>query len=123
MATKAVTDGLRWLTPPIDYVFFTCTECSFHNLSWYCTDNVAHRVRLWFINYMKSLGDVVVEAPGTEIVYHKSVQEALEAAVKCTTCRAKVMNQFSDFVSNRLQAKITEVIEKVRSSSKFHDHC
>ncbi|KAJ7142751.1 hypothetical protein C8R44DRAFT_603585, partial [Mycena epipterygia] len=74
IAAKGVTESLRWVPVPNDYIWFSCTNCTRHSLSWYLLDGVAHLVRSWLIEYLKAVGELVMESPGTDIRPHKNCQ-------------------------------------------------
>ncbi|KAJ7618357.1 hypothetical protein DFH06DRAFT_1342633 [Mycena polygramma] len=88
-----VTQVLRWIPAQNEFVWFTCTSCVGETLNWYLSDGVGHPVRKWFIEYVKALGDVLVQTPGIDPRQHKTMLDALAAASKCTFCRGKVFDQ------------------------------
>ncbi|KAJ7458247.1 hypothetical protein FB451DRAFT_1097839 [Mycena latifolia] len=115
-AAKRVTAVLRWVPGPAEYVWFTCNNCTPHPLSWYLADGTAHRVRLWFIDCLKSLGDPVGEAPGIDIRHHESIYAALKIASQCNVCRPKIFQQLPDWIAAHLRSQITQAIEQVELS-------
>ncbi|KAJ7216438.1 hypothetical protein GGX14DRAFT_441517 [Mycena pura] len=112
VAAKYQTQSLRHVPYPNEYVRFRCTSCASDSLNWYLSDGEAYPVRLWFIEYLKSMGEILARTPGIDIHTHKSVYEALKKATKCATCKGMVFDQFSDFVSH-LASEIEKAIDEV----------
>ncbi|KAJ6552586.1 hypothetical protein DFH09DRAFT_1167076 [Mycena vulgaris] len=113
LAAKGITNALRWIPAPNDYVWFSCTTCTQAELAWFLSDGVAHTVRIWFINYLKTLGAVLAETPGIEIVHHESIYAALTTAAQCSVCRAKTSEQLPAWVTTQLKSKIVEAVNEV----------
>ncbi|KAJ7479440.1 hypothetical protein B0H11DRAFT_1725569 [Mycena galericulata] len=113
IAAKSLTKTLRHIPAANDYVWFSCGSCAPDKLNWYLSDNAARPTRLWFTEYLKSLGEVVGETPALDIRNHQTMTDALASAAICTLCRGKVFNQLPQFVSSHLTMKIKAAVDEV----------
>ncbi|KAJ7142775.1 hypothetical protein C8R44DRAFT_658320 [Mycena epipterygia] len=111
---KGVTEILRWVPAPNDFIWFSCTSCAGHSLNWYLLDGLAYPARSWFIDYLKAVGELVMESPGADLRLHRTIYDALQNATKCSTCRGKIFNQFPQFISIHLTSKIKEAVDAVQ---------
>jgi hypothetical protein len=115
VSAKVVTEDLRWVSAPNDYVWFSCRACEAAKLAWYLSDGAVHAVRLWFDEYLKSLGDVLNKTPGIDLHRHQTMLDALASASKCATCRQKAFEQLPAFISTVLTARIKALVDEVRT--------
>ncbi|KAF7369606.1 BTB domain-containing protein [Mycena venus] len=112
LAAKDVTAGMRWVAAPNDHVWFSCRTCTEAPLAWYLSDNALHNVRIWFNAFLERVGGILVEAPDIDIENHALVYDALKTAAQCSICRAKVFEQFPQWVRTSLKPQIVVAIEK-----------
>jgi hypothetical protein len=112
LAAKAVTTDLRWIPSINDYVWFRCTSCPQDGRIFVLSDN-GHYARIWFTNYLASLGGVLTETPGMDLDCHTSFYDTMQTASQCGVCRGAVFRQFPAWVKTCLQPRIAQAIEEV----------
>jgi hypothetical protein len=116
IAAKGSTNSLRWVpaTATNTFVWFTCKNCAGDTFNWYLSDGAAYPTRVWFTNYLTSVGAELSAIPGISPADHKSLHPALKEASKCGVCREQVHEQFLNWVSTALLTQIQAAINEVR---------
>ncbi|KAJ7811378.1 hypothetical protein B0H14DRAFT_3755127 [Mycena olivaceomarginata] len=116
IAAKGTTNSLRWVpaTATKTLVWFTCRNCADYTLDWYLSDGAAYSTRVWFINYLTSVGAELSATPGISPADHELLQPALKEASKCSVCREQVHEQLLNWVSTDLLTQIQAAINEVQ---------
>ncbi|KAJ7811602.1 hypothetical protein B0H14DRAFT_3150687 [Mycena olivaceomarginata] len=114
IAAKGTTNSLRWVpaTATNTLVWFTCRNRADYTLNWYLSDGAVYPTRVWFINYLTSVGAELSATPGISPADHKLLHPALKEASKCSVCREQVHEQLLNWVSTDLLTQIQAAINE-----------
>ncbi|KAJ7355921.1 hypothetical protein DFH08DRAFT_853915 [Mycena albidolilacea] len=103
IAAKGTTNSLRWVPATAKtLVWFTCRNCA------------GHPTRVWFTNYLTSVGAELSATPGISPADRKMLHPALKEASKCGVCREQVHEQLLNWASTGLLTQIQAAINEVQ---------
>lgn len=114
-AAGLIPKYLRWVDRG-SWTWFNCQSlCTTHSSNWYLKDGGAYPVKVWFIDYMDWVANVLKEAPGSDDITKPTLMEPfLLKAYGCATCRPLAYADLTKFASVELTKEVEQATSKVR---------